>query len=52
MKAKEKGVITPNHGVNDAYDTAMSDLKLIKSQLDEYLDKQRRKFGNRVCWDC
>ncbi|ELU18588.1 hypothetical protein CAPTEDRAFT_139957, partial [Capitella teleta] len=51
-KAKTEGVIKPSKGVDPDYDFALSDMKLVQQQLDDYLDKQKSRLGcrNIVFW--
>ena len=47
-KAKKDGVILPSEGVNTAYDRAKRDMRSISRELDEYLERQKKRLGCRV----
>lgn len=47
--AKKEGNIIPNPGVDSEYDSAMTELKELESELDDYLEAIKSKLGCRVC---
>ncbi len=47
--ASTKGIIIPQKGVNGNYDDAMEGIDMIKLKLDEYLQKQQKRLGCKVC---
>ncbi|KAI4503557.1 hypothetical protein M0802_000960 [Mischocyttarus mexicanus] len=47
-EAKKQGCIVPKNGVDDEYDSVLSQLEEIKQDLDAYLEKQRKHFGVKV----
>lgn len=47
-EAKKQGCIVPKKGVDDEYDSVLSQLEEIKHDLDVYLQKQRQHFGVKV----
>ncbi|XP_071491838.1 DNA mismatch repair protein Msh6-like [Diadema antillarum] len=51
-KARESGSIVPSKGVIPDYDRAISDMSSCKEQLQEYLEKQKKRLGcrNIVFW--
>ena len=48
-QAKKDGVIVPSPGVDTKYDTAISQIKATERELQEYLARQRKKLGCKVC---
>ena len=46
--AKKDGVIIPAPGVCEDYDSAVARILATKSQLDDYLSKQRKRLGCKV----
>ena len=48
-KARKEGVIIPYKGVNQEYDQALQDIELVKQELENYLQKQRKRLGCKVC---
>ncbi|XP_074656040.1 DNA mismatch repair protein Msh6-like isoform X2 [Tubulanus polymorphus] len=44
-KARKEGVIIPAKGVDTDYDEAMVGIKTINRDLEEYLSKQKKRFG-------
>ncbi|KAG8443652.1 hypothetical protein GDO86_008993 [Hymenochirus boettgeri] len=44
-KARKTGVITPKAGFDPDYDEALKDIKTTEQDLNEYLDKQRKRLG-------
>ena len=48
-KARKEGIIIPQKGVNGNYDDAMAGVDMIKLKLDEYLQRQRKRLGCKVC---
>nr|BAV25096.1 DNA mismatch repair protein MutS-homolog 6 [Xenopus laevis] len=44
-KARKTGVITPKAGFDPDYDKALKDVKQAEQDLNEYLDKQRKRLG-------
>ncbi len=51
-KARKEGVIVPGEGVNEDYDKATSGIAAVKQQLEEYLQKQRKRLGCKVGVAC
>ncbi|XP_069702294.1 DNA mismatch repair protein Msh6 isoform X2 [Periplaneta americana] len=49
-EAKEIGRINPSKGVDPEYDSVMEDLRELKSEVDEYLNNQRKYFGCKVTY--
>ncbi|XP_056424046.1 DNA mismatch repair protein Msh6 isoform X2 [Hyla sarda] len=51
-KAKKTGVITPKAGFDPDYDEALRDIKTEEQNLNNYLEKQRKRLGckNMVYW--
>ena len=47
-QAKKAGVILPSPGVDVEYDTAISQIKAIECELQEYLTRQRKRLGSKV----
>ncbi|XP_012286624.1 probable DNA mismatch repair protein Msh6 [Orussus abietinus] len=47
-EAKKEGCIVPKEGVDSEYDSVLQELAEIKSDLNDYLAKQRRHFGVKV----
>ncbi|KAF7385811.1 hypothetical protein HZH66_011653 [Vespula vulgaris] len=47
-EAKKQGCIVPKKGVDEEYDSVLSQLEEIKHDLDAYLEKQRKHFGVKV----
>ena len=47
--ARKEGIIIPQKGVNGNYDDAMAGVDMIKLKLDEYLQRQRKRLGCKVC---
>ncbi|XP_015186133.1 PREDICTED: probable DNA mismatch repair protein Msh6 [Polistes dominula] len=47
-EAKKQGCIVPKKGVDDEYDSVLSQMDEIKEDLDAYLAKQRKHFGVKV----
>lgn len=47
-QAKKEGVIIPSAGVNEAYDQAVKDVNTTQSELEEYLQRQRKRLGCKV----
>ncbi|XP_067901328.1 DNA mismatch repair protein Msh6 [Heterodontus francisci] len=52
QKARNTGVITPKAGFDPDYDQALADIKETERNLQEYLEKQRKRLGcrNVVYW--
>lgn len=48
VKAKNEGIIIPHKGVNQEYDTSQRAVDDILKELDEHLDKQKRKLHCKV----
>ena len=48
-QAKKAGVIVPSPGVDASYDTAISQIKATEHEFQEYLTRQRKKLGCKVC---
>ncbi|XP_063300004.1 DNA mismatch repair protein Msh6 [Pelobates fuscus] len=44
-KARKTGVITPKAGFDSDYDEALKDIKAAEQNLNEYLEKQRKRLG-------
>eukprot|EP00079_Xenopus_tropicalis_P010511 XP_002935421.2 PREDICTED: DNA mismatch repair protein Msh6 [Xenopus tropicalis] len=44
-KARKTGVITPKVGFDPDYDEALKDIKTTEQDLNEYLDKQRKRLS-------
>ena len=42
-------MIVPSPGVDASYDTAISQIKATEHELQEYLTRQRKKLGCKVC---
>lgn len=49
-EALAKGQILPKSGLDETYDTARDNIAVIQRELDDYLTKQRRLFGNEVVY--
>ncbi|XP_065063209.1 DNA mismatch repair protein Msh6-like [Rhopilema esculentum] len=47
-KAKKDGVILPKKGVHEEYDRALEDINAVERDLDDYLEKQRKRLGCRA----
>lgn len=47
-KARKDGTIIPQAGLNEDYDEAEGGINTIKEQLEEYLQKQRKRMGCKV----
>uniref|UniRef100_UPI00398F65F0 DNA mismatch repair protein Msh6 n=1 Tax=Pristiophorus japonicus TaxID=55135 RepID=UPI00398F65F0 len=47
QKARNSGVITPKAGFDPDYDQALADIKETDHNLQEYLEKQRKRLGCR-----
>lgn len=47
-EAKKQGCIVPKKGVDEEYDSVLSQLDEIKRDSDAYLEKQRKHFGVKV----
>ena len=47
-KARKDGVIIPKKGVNEEYDKAVGGVEMIKQELEEYLQRQRKRLGCKV----
>ena len=55
VKAKEEGVIVPNHGVNRGYDSAQEVVSSVLKELESYLAQQKQRLKckvSRVCSCC
>ena len=48
-QARKAGVIVPSPGVDTKYDTAISQIKATEHELQEYLTRQRKMLGCKVC---
>eukprot|EP00112_Aurelia_sp_Birch-Aquarium-sp1_P001465 Seg1159.3 transcript_id=Seg1159.3/GoldUCD/mRNA.D3Y31 product="DNA mismatch repair protein Msh6" protein_id=Seg1159.3/GoldUCD/D3Y31 len=46
--AKQDGVIVPKRGVHEDYDASLYDIEKIGRELEEYLDKQKKRLGCRA----
>ena len=46
-KARKEGIIIPSKGVNPKYDDALKQISGIRSELEEYLQRQRKRLGCR-----
>ncbi len=46
--ALRAGVIVPSPGLNENYDTALSDIRRAESRLTNYLAEQKRALGIKV----
>ena len=47
-QAKKAGVIVPSPGVDEAYDSAIEQIKGVEHQLDDYLKIQKKRLGSKV----
>ncbi|KAH0951034.1 hypothetical protein HN011_010133 [Eciton burchellii] len=47
-EAKKQGCIVPKKGVDDEYDTVLTELAKNKKDLDKYLEKQKQHFGVKI----
>ncbi|XP_076457037.1 DNA mismatch repair protein Msh6-like [Babylonia areolata] len=47
-KARKDGVIIPSKGVDDDFDTAMSDIRCTETELQDYLEEQRKRLGCKM----
>lgn len=47
-RARKEGTIIPQAGVNEDYDEAERGVNMVKQQLEEYLQKQRKRMGSKV----
>lgn len=52
QKARTTGVITPKVGFDPEYDQALDEIKLCEKNLQEYLDRQKKRLGckNLAYW--
>lgn len=48
QKARNTGVITPKAGFDPEYDQALSEIKDCERNLQEYLDRQKKRLGCRT----
>ncbi|XP_021924020.1 DNA mismatch repair protein Msh6 isoform X2 [Zootermopsis nevadensis] len=49
-EAKESGRINPSKGVDPEYDSVVEELQELKTDLDEYLNSQKKYFGCKVTY--
>ncbi|XP_075160076.1 DNA mismatch repair protein Msh6 [Haematobia irritans] len=49
-KASESGVIAPEQGVDEDYDTTENKIKVINNELQDYLVEQEKFFGCRITY--
>ncbi|XP_028323866.1 DNA mismatch repair protein Msh6 [Gouania willdenowi] len=47
QKARSTGVITPKAGFDPEYDQALTEIKNCEGELQEYLDRQKKRIGCR-----
>ncbi|CAK9830154.1 Probable DNA mismatch repair protein Msh6 [Anthophora retusa] len=47
-EAKKVGCIVPKKGVDDEYDSLLTELAEVKKDLERYLEKQKQHFGVKV----
>ncbi|CAN9499875.1 unnamed protein product [Ophioblennius macclurei] len=47
QKARTTGVITPKTGFDPEYDQALTEIKACERELQEYLDRQKKRLGCR-----
>lgn len=51
VKAKAEGIIIPNQGVNQQYDSSQEQVNSILEELNQYLIQQKRRLNCKVSCD-